>query len=73
MNKPTLLLASLGTLFAISAAPALAESTQLNLSASAQREAANDQISATFYQQMSNTQPAVLADRLNKAAALASR
>ena len=69
MNKPTLLLASLGTLFAVSAAPALAESTQLNLSASAQREVANDQISATFYQQMSNTQPAVLADRLNKAAA----
>ncbi|WP_114152572.1 SIMPL domain-containing protein [Chromobacterium haemolyticum] len=69
MNKQTLLLASLGALLAVSAAPALADATQLNLSASAQREVPNDQISAIFYQQLSNAQPAVLADRLNKAAA----
>ncbi|OBU88156.1 SIMPL domain-containing protein [Chromobacterium subtsugae] len=51
------------------ALPAAAEGIQLNLSASAQRDIANDQISATLYVQQSNSQAAVLADRLNKATA----
>lgn len=46
---------------------AMADSTQLNLSAHAQREVANDQISASFYIQQSHSQPAALADKLNKA------
>ena len=40
--------------------------TELRLSASAQRQLANDQLSATLYVQDKNPQPAVLADRLNK-------
>lgn len=53
-------------------APALADnSTMLNLSASAQRELANDQVNASLYVQDRQAQPAVLADRLNKALARA--
>ncbi|MFC3533372.1 SIMPL domain-containing protein [Vogesella facilis] len=54
------------------AAPALADnSTLLNLSASAQRELANDEVTASLYVQERQAQPAVLADRLNKALARA--
>ncbi|MDF0606992.1 SIMPL domain-containing protein [Neisseriaceae bacterium TC5R-5] len=48
---------------------AQASETLLSLSASSQREVSNDQISATFYQQASHAQPAVLANQLNSAAA----
>jgi predicted secreted protein len=49
------------------AAPfAAADGIQLSLSANAQREVPNDEISATLYVQQSNSQAAVLADRLNK-------
>ncbi|WP_434633963.1 SIMPL domain-containing protein [Chromobacterium sp. CV08] len=49
------------------AAPlAAAEGIQLNLSANAQRDIANDQITATLYVQQSNSQAATLADRLNR-------
>ncbi len=41
--------------------------TELRLSATAQRQIANDQLSATLYLQDKSAQPAQLADRLNKA------
>src|SRR5574343_622466 len=53
-------------------AAALADNgTILNLSASAQRELANDELTASLYVQDRHAQPAVLADRLNKALARA--
>ncbi|POZ61911.1 SIMPL domain-containing protein [Chromobacterium alticapitis] len=50
-----------------SAAPlAAADGIQLNLSANAQREVPNDELSATLYVQQSNSKAAALADRLNR-------
>ncbi|UTH74599.1 SIMPL domain-containing protein [Chromobacterium sp. IIBBL 290-4] len=54
------------SILALAAPLAFADGIQLNLSANAQREVANDQISASLYVQQSNSQAAVLADKLNK-------
>ncbi|QEL56003.1 SIMPL domain-containing protein [Chromobacterium paludis] len=49
------------------AAPfAAADGIQLNLSANAQREVPNDELSATLYVQQSNNKAAALADKLNR-------
>ncbi|AAQ60969.1 SIMPL domain-containing protein [Chromobacterium violaceum] len=64
--KPMLLCCMLAAAAPLASA---ADGIQLNLSANAQRDVANDQISATLYVQQSNNQAAVLADRLNKATA----
>lgn len=64
-----------GSLLLTSTLPALAEeaATALELTASSQREVANDQLDVTLYVQERQAQPALLADSLNRktAAALA--
>ncbi|MBV8648591.1 SIMPL domain-containing protein [Paludibacterium sp.] len=64
-----------GTLLLTAALPAAAEDTAtvLELTASSQREVANDQLDVTLYAEDSRAQPAPLADSLNRktAAALA--
>ena len=56
-----------GLLLALAHTAQAAEPTLLNLSASAQRELANDQLNATLYVQDRQNQPALLADKLNRA------
>ncbi|WP_215781330.1 SIMPL domain-containing protein [Paludibacterium sp. B53371] len=62
-----------GTLLLAATLPALAEdnTTQLELTASSQREVANDQLDVTLYVQESQAQPAALADSLNRKTAAA--
>ncbi|TDR73557.1 SIMPL domain-containing protein [Paludibacterium purpuratum] len=62
-----------GTLLLAAALPATAEeaATQLELTASSQREVANDQLDATLYVQETQSQPATLADSLNRKSAAA--
>lgn len=68
----TLIRGSLLLCCLLPAAGALADNgTILNLSASAQRELANDEVTASLYIQDRQAQPALLADRLNKALARA--
>lgn len=59
------LLTALITLAAASSLPAAAEGVVLHLSASAQREVANDEMNATLYVQERHPQPGTLAERLN--------
>ncbi|WP_174873820.1 SIMPL domain-containing protein [Vogesella oryzae] len=51
--------------------PAAQAGTMLNLSASAERELPNDEVTANLYVQERQAQPALLAERLNKALARA--
>lgn len=64
---------ALAVALACGALPALAaeSATELELTASAQREVANDQVDATLYVQDRQAQPGPLADRLNRVVAQA--
>ena len=59
------------TLLLCVAIPCLAATapTQVELSATAQREVANDQLDATLYVEEHQTQPSILADHLNRKSA----